>query len=266
MYKKRIPTVIMPSSKGSDYEVHADIFESELENQIIQRPQRFPVWATKHNLIVEDEECHGIEWQQGWNLDEKGPEKIVKGFSNVKVKSDYKLIGYRYIEGGNGNGVVWAIPKSIKAPKVNECETLKEYLLSPPKPREALENYMLVIEGDKSPFSYLQAAILNHELGEYGANWHGMSWSCDIILPLSDEIIKNLGKNAYKWDMEEEEPKIIEPHFYFNEEEEPEVVFYTINDIGIVTFNEYKHIFSKENYTMKVERKILGTAGRGIVF
>ncbi len=125
---------------------------------------------------------------------------------------------------------------------------------------------MLVIEGDKSPFSYLQAAILNHELDEYGANWHGISWSRDFILPWSDEMTNNLGKNAYQWDMEEEEPKIIEPHFYFNEEEEPEVVFYTINDIGTVTFNEYKHTFSKENYTMKVERKILGTAGRGIIF
>lgn len=266
MYKKLKPTVIRPSSRVSDYAVHADIFESEIENQIIQQPQRFPVWATKHNLIVEDEDCDGTEWQEGWNLDEKGPEKIVKGFSNVKVKSDFKLIGYRYIEGGNGNGFVWAIPKSIISPKVNECEALEEYFLCPPKPRVALENYMLVIEGDKSPFSYLQAAILNHELGEYGATWHGVSWGGDSILPWSEEIIKKLGENTYQWDMKEEEPEIIEPHFYFNEEEEPVVVFYTINDIGIVTFNEYKHIFNKENYTMKVERKILGTAGWGIVF
>ena len=31
------------------------------------------------------------------------------------------------------------------------------------------------------------------------------------------------------------------------------VMFYTINDIGTVTFNEYKHIFNKWNYTMNVE-------------
>ncbi|WP_176527460.1 hypothetical protein [Peribacillus butanolivorans] len=32
---------------------------------------------------------------------------------------------------------------------------------------------MQVIEGDKTPLSYLQAAIVYHELNEFGAIWHG---------------------------------------------------------------------------------------------
>jgi len=236
------------------------------EDKISESLQLFHVLATRPNLIVIDKEFDDVEWQQGWNLDEGNPKKIVMGFSNIKVKSDYKLIGYRCIRGGNGNGVVWAIPKSIRSPKVDECEMLNEYFLCPPRPRESLQDFMLAVEGDKSPLSYLQAAILKHELGEYGAAWHGVNWGQDSILPWSKEKINNFGKNKYEWVMEEEEPEIIDPHFYFNNIGDPVVVFYTINNIATVTLNEYKHIFNKQNYTMNVERKILGTAGGGILF
>lgn len=41
---------------------------------------------------------------------------------------------------------------------------------------------MEAIEGDKSPLSYLQAAICFHELKEFGVMWHGVSWGFNNIL------------------------------------------------------------------------------------
>ncbi|WP_176527461.1 hypothetical protein [Peribacillus butanolivorans] len=47
--------------------------------------------------------------------------------------------------------------------------------------------------------------------------------------------------------MIEKEPDIKEPHFYYSSEGNPVIVFYTINDIGTVTWNRYVHVFIKMN-------------------
>lgn len=127
---------------------------------------------------------------------------------------------------------------------------------------------MQVIEGDKTPLSYLQAAIVYHELHEFGANWHGTSWGRDVILPVQDES----GDESYEnysndqWEMIEKEPDIKEPHFYYSREGYPVIVFHTINDIGTVTWNRYVHVFNKDDYTLKVEQTCIATGGAGIIF
>jgi hypothetical protein len=67
------------------------------------------------------------------------------------------------------------------------CSVRGFFFLSPPKPDCAFDDFMEAIEGDKSPLSYLQAAICLHELNEFGAMWHGISWGQDRILPLDDD-------------------------------------------------------------------------------
>lgn len=142
-----------------------------------------------------------------------------------------------------------------------ECERLNEHFLDAPKPSFALDDFMEVIEGDKTPLSYLQASIVYHELHEFGAIWHGVSWGQDVILPLPDD-----SKHTYEWEMLEDEPDIVEPHFYYGVEGNPVIVFHTINDIGTVTMNRYEHVFSKEDYTVEVKRTCIATAGGGIIF
>src|SRR4051812_34654359 len=41
---------------------------------------------------------------------------------------------------------------------------------------------MEAIDGDGSALSYLSASIFVRELGEFGARWHGCSWSTHKIL------------------------------------------------------------------------------------
>jgi hypothetical protein len=78
--------------------------------------------------------------------------------------------------------------------------------------------------------------------------------------------IKGKWMDLIEWDMEESEPEIMEPHFYHDENGNPVVVLHTINDIGQVTLNQYIHVFSKKDYTLTVERKLIATAGAGIIF
>ncbi|MDF0728928.1 hypothetical protein PY093_20150 [Cytobacillus sp. S13-E01] len=241
------------------------LYKKGVEPQLKQeyKIQRFSIHATKPNLIVEMNELEGIdEHGFGWSRSLGNPENIVIGFSQLGIKDGYKLRAYQYIEGGNGNGIVWAIPSIEELPDPRECNRLEDYFLSPPKPEFALDDFMEVIEGDRSPLSYLQATIAYHELHEYGAMWHGVSWGRDEILPVE----KEREISSYEWEMEEEEPKIIEPHFYINNNGNPVVILYTINDIGTVTLNRYEHVFNKDNYTLCVNTKCIATAGAGIIF
>lgn len=66
--------------------------------------------------------------------------------------------------------------------------------------------------------------------------------------------------------MQEGEPKTIEPNFYYSKEGNPVIISHTINDSVTVTLNRYEHIFSKEDYTLSVDRICIATAGAGITF
>ena len=83
-----------------------------------------------------------------------------------------------------------------------------------------------------------------------------------MILPLEDAA----ADREYEWTMLKDEPDIIDPHFYYDDEGNPVVIFHTINDIGMVTLNRYKHTFNKNNYTLESERTCIATAGGGIIF
>jgi hypothetical protein len=224
--------------------------------------QRFTIHATKPNLIKDLKSVEVFDDNtDGWQRTSANPESIVRGFSQLSIKKDYKLRAYQYHDGGNGNGIVWAIPEDKKLPNPIECERLKEHFLDAPKPSFALEDFMEAIDGDKTPLSYLQASIVYHELHEFGAVWHGVSWGRDVILPLTND-----SKLNYEWEMLEDEPDLIEPHYYHGIEGNPIIVFHTINDIGTVTLNRYEHVFSKEDYTLEVKRTCIATAGWGIIF
>ncbi|MCK1997511.1 hypothetical protein MPH47_09805 [Psychrobacillus psychrodurans] len=224
--------------------------------------QLFPIHAIKPNLIVNSKQVEAFDdHTDGWHRTSANPESVVMGFSHLHIKEGYKLRAYQYFEGGNGNGIVWAIPLDEKLPEPSECTTLEWHFLDAPKPLNALSDFMKAINGDKTPLSYLQASIVFHELHEFGAVWHGISWGRDRILSHSDDI-----EIKYKWEMIEENPDIIEPHFFYNQSGYPVIVFYTINDIGSVTFNKYVHTFNKNDYTVEVERSCIATAGIGIIF
>jgi hypothetical protein len=222
---------------------------------------RFPIHATRPNLIVESKPVEDFDvftmFEEGWFKSHENPESIVMSFSHLRIKEGYKLRAYQFRSGGNGNGLVWAIPTDKTLPNPERYDFFSDL-----RPEYALTDFMEALEGDKTPMSYLQASIVFHELHEFGALWHGVSWGRDVILPMSE----NEPLGTYKWEMLEQEPDIIEPYFYINSEGNPVVVFHTINDIGTVTFNRYVHIFSKDDYIVEVEQTCIATADGGIIF
>jgi len=135
---------------------------------------------------VPDEEFPGSwddvdEFTGSWSRSSVDPEKFLGVFKALRLKEGFGLRAYEFRQGGNGNGVIWAVPVDAPVLEPDECPRLDKGFLQPPKPPGAVP-LMSVIEGDDSPWSYLSASILGREAAEFGAVWHGSSWTEARIL------------------------------------------------------------------------------------
>lgn len=229
----------------------------------------FPVSATKRDIHIPRQFTDDFVelYNSGWNFSLENPEDIIYGFSQLSVKDGFKLRAYQHSMSVAGAGLVYAIPADSSLPEIPYREG------EPPIPDDALYDFMEAIEGDKSPLSYLQAAICYHELHEFGAFWHSVSWGEDRILPDEDDNqcdyspitdIADLKEMNFKLKTEEL-PKSLYPHFHY-ENSNPVITFYTINDAGQVKLIRYKHVFSTDGYTQTVTNEILGYGGPGKIF
>lgn len=247
-----------------------DIFKKDIETRYPTKPSViFTSSATKPNIYHktethdQDEASEEISSEFEWAISRRNPEDIVNGFSQLRIKESYKLRGYEYIEGGNGNGIVWAIPSDKELPPVQECEYLDDRLNAPPKPSIALGNFMEAIDGDQTPFSYLQAAICYHELGDFAARGYGLSWRYNRILPIEAfdyqkyDSVKEYLESIGNWKQLTEIPKELNPQIYYIKGC-PTIVFYSINHRGETTLKRYTHTFNCGGYVQEVAIKIIG--------
>jgi hypothetical protein len=151
---------------------------------------RFPV-AQVHALADQAKAARAVpvEGLEGWTRSEVDPMRLLAVFTALRGKPGYVLRAYQYRMGGNGNGIVWAIPEGVLFPGPDACTRLAERFLNPPRPPGALDDCMEAIEGDGTPWSYLSASLFAREAAEFGAIWHGCSWSAHAIVgaaPTSD--------------------------------------------------------------------------------
>lgn len=119
---------------------------------------------------------------EGWNRSRLDPMRLLSAFPALGLNEGYILRAYQYRSGGNGNGIVWAMPRDADFPAAEEFPRLEENFLQPPKPPSAIDDVMQVIDGDGSPWSYLEASLFAREVAEFGAMLHGVSWGAYKIL------------------------------------------------------------------------------------
>lgn len=120
--------------------------------------------------------------QDGWRKSPVDPRRLLEVFPALHLRDGYVLRAYSFRKGGNGNGFVYAAPLASPFPEPDECPRDTRYFLDPPIPPGALPDVMDAIDGDGSPWSYMSASLFARELFEFGAMWHGCSWSTHVIL------------------------------------------------------------------------------------
>ncbi len=206
---------------------------------------------------------------EGWSISKVDPARLVPLFRTLKIKRGYVLRAYQFAEGGNGNGIVWAMPKDADFPDPNEALRETFGFPRPPKPNRALDNYMEAIEGDGSALSYISASILSRELQEFGALWHGCDWSLHTILDADpwaeassdDEDPHVPSRPEAPWRWEGKRPTDWRPRLSVADGK-IRVTFYTYSPLGKEGIYEHVDEFRPGEYRFTTSRKKVGVGPR----
>jgi hypothetical protein len=209
------------------------------------------------------------EGPEGWSRSIVDPMELLAVFKSLRLKQGFVLRAYLFREGGNGNGVVYAMPEKLPFPEPSECEYDKNRFLSPPVPDGALYDAMEAIDGDGSLWSYLAASLLSRELEEFGAIWHGCSGSTHQILdknPLPEPASSHQPDlDPLDWNWLEPKPAEWRPGV-IEQGISVKVVFHTFSDLGRKTI--YRHVdrYSAGNYILTSDCSVLAEGPGGCVF
>ncbi len=191
-------------------------------------------------------------------------------FEMLRIAPGFTLRAYQYSEGGDGNGFVSAMPAKAPFPEPDECERVNDVFLQPPMPPGALDDVMMAIQGDGSLRSYLCASILAREFAEFGAGWHGQSWSWHILLganPVarrSERVADRTGLPSSppeEWEWWEPEPVEWRPCVRA-EGDQITVTFFTYTNYVQESIILHTDVFSRGSYQVSSEESTVAH-GRG---
>lgn len=207
----------------------------------------FTAEATKPNIATPS--SYDPDLPLGLTLHENLEQVLVKPYSQLKVKQGWILKGESFCEGMGGYGKVegW-----------NEEGTKQ---VDP----------MDIIEGDFSPISYLQAAMLYRDMDEFGRYWHSTQWGVEEVIDHSLALEKGLATDEdhdteeEHWTFTGKRPVNWNPT-YTEREGIVKITYYSINPVDIETLIHNSHTFEKDGYVEKLRTKRIASGMGGIIF
>jgi len=214
---------------------------------------------------VSAQQANSSKYPDGWSKSKTDPMKVLDAFSALHVKKGFVLRAYQYVSGGDGNGVVWGMPEDSAFPEPDECPKLEDTFLKCPRPLGAVEDVMEVIEGDGSDRSYLYASLCGREISEFGAMWHGCSWSSHNIIDEQSGPDGFNPKEATDWDWSEDKPKDWRPSV---KKVNDKVItnFYTHSGLGAEGIVRHTDTFSAGSYCFVTDSKTIANGPGGYVY
>ena len=209
--------------------------------------------------------------EEGWSKSPVDPTPILQAFDALRLKKDMMLRAYLFREGGNGNGVVWALPEGSAFPEPERGLGREVSLRHPPRPPAALDDAMLAIVGDDTPWSYLSASLLGRQFKAFGAMWHGESWGTHEILG-ENPVTSGSGRKRtvpigkpVDWRWREPEPRDWNPSVAVGADGVV-VVFYTYSALGQQTITRHTDTFKAGSYVYSTRTDEVAQGPGGFVF
>jgi len=183
--------------------------------------------------------------KKGWQKSPVSPMEIVRLFSKLRIKEGFELIAYIFRSDIGGNGAVWAVPEGC-FPDVDECEKLHD-AFGTPKPGCAISPFS-VVEIDGTPESYIQKSIFVREILEFGAFWHGLSWSLHEIIDTKPPDLE------WYEDVEDLSPKVVMG-------EKVRVEFYTLSEFIVRAVCKHEDVYEGEMFESSM--RVIASGERG---
>lgn len=116
--------------------------------------------------------------QGRWFISIIDPGVVFMKLPGLSLQPGFRLVTYLYRLGEEGFGKLWAVPEHLSSTAQLEQALLQTQKVdAPPHPEGALEHWMMAVQGDRSPASFLIASLLRRELNELGFVGKTASWS-----------------------------------------------------------------------------------------
>jgi hypothetical protein len=204
----------------------------------------------------------------GWSLASYDPNLLFDAFPCLRLRDGFWLASYQFVEGGNGNGFIFAIPIRRSLPEPPEGGFDFDWSPSGVRifrsdalylPEWVHADFERFIEGDGSPLSYFQASIFIRELREMGSLWHGCSWSTHDVLTSASQIAKQ------KWMWREKKPSDFRPAVRQNSSGSRHVVFYSHTGLRQEQIVMHKDTYTA-GYEFEAEDEVVALGEGGYVF
>ncbi len=183
-------------------------------------------------LHMETEDLWRVSAEEGWQKSPVSPMEVLRLFDRLSLKEGFELVAYVFRSGLRGRGVVWAVPEG-HFPEIRECERLDS--AGTPRPKSAVSPSM-VLDGDGSPESYIQASLFLREMEEFGALWDELEWGLHEII---DGVPEGYGI-----------PEGVDPRPKVILEERPVTEFLTVQ---LLERRIYRHFDVFEGYSPAVQ-------------
>lgn len=197
---------------------------------------------------------------QGWSKSPVDFTPFLAVFPSLQLKPDFVLRAYQFRERNDGNGKVWAMPKTSHFP--NPDEYLADDLIDdPPHPDCAIDDIMEAITGDGTPLSYLCASLFAREIADFGAFGHGVYWSeYQIIgeIPLTKSGSEN-------WQWLEPQTKSLSP-LVLVDNNIVTVKFFSLTSISQPKITLHVDTYIVGNYQFITQEKLMAKGTNGYVY
>ena len=219
--------------------------------------------------------------ESGWGKSPVDPMNLLAPFPRLRLKPGYVLRAYVLQAGGNGNGVIWAVPENLPFPEpyaaIDPSQIVPNppgwpaFLSHPPLIPGCLPDLMAAVHGDGSPESYLHASLFAREAAEFGAKWHGCDWTTHKIL--GDDtwvhpptILKGMEiphLNSWKW---VKNPPIKWDPTVTEEGDTVTVRFYTYTELEVERLVSHIDTYKLNHYEFQRHTEEIATGRGGYMF
>ena len=254
--------------KGSDKpSVRQVVFTQERYDGLIRDTGK----ATVIEDLSEQDE-RGKPLLEGWSKNAPDPMKLLERFHHLRMKKGYVLRNYLYQSFGGSHSAIFAMPQDAPFPEPEECMNERECDWDVPIPEGAIEDFMLVVTGDKTPESYMSASMFARDVSSLGASWHGVGWGAHHVLFRSlFSRSKRSDEDFYwhfysrQWEWHGPRPRRWAPRFEFVDGT-PTVTFHTYTGLGRDSLLQHTDRFRKRSYRFTTKIRCLASGPGGYVY
>lgn len=207
----------------------------------------FTVEATKPNISAPS--LYDPNPEQGPTKHTRLEDLLVKPFSQLRIQNGWTFNGESFCDGFAGYG------------KVECCNIEGTQQVDP----------MSLIEGDLSPLSYLQAAMVYREIEEFGRFWHSSQWGVEEVLDQNLAQEQGLVNNEEyeteleNWSFKGRKPVKWNPT-YKEKDGIVKITYYSINPVGQEKLVHNIHTFEKRGYTQTLRTKEIAYGSKLMMF